>query len=106
LFRVVQEALTNVSRHSGSATARIRVAQENLEGRAVVVLTVEDGGSGIPHLVGIRRRLVGAKGSTKTGVGLASMRERLQQVGGRLDIQSAVGRTVITATVPFEAQLC
>jgi len=106
LFRVVQEALTNVSRHSGSATARIRVAQENLEGREVVVLTVEDGGSGIPHLVGIRRRLVGARGSTKTGVGLASMRERLQQVGGRLDIQSAVGRTVITATVPFEAQLC
>jgi signal transduction histidine kinase len=103
LFRVVQEALTNVSRHSGSATARIRVAQENLEGRAVVVLTVEDGGSGIPHLVGIRRRLVGARGSTKTGVGLASMRERLQQVGGRLDIQSAVGRTVITATVPLEA---
>jgi signal transduction histidine kinase len=103
LFRVVQEALTNVSRHSGSATARIRVAQEHLEGRAVVVLTVEDGGSGIPHLVDSRRRLVGARRGTKTGVGLASMRERLQQVGGWLDIQSAIGRTVITATVPLEA---
>jgi signal transduction histidine kinase len=102
LFRVVQEALTNVSRHSGSATARISVAQESLANRAVVVLTVEDAGSGIPHLVGIRRRLVGARDCAKSGVGLASMRERLQQVGGWLDIQSAVGRTVITATVPVE----
>lgn len=99
LFRVVQEALTNVSRHSGSATAGIRVAQERHAGRAVVVLTVEDAGSGMPQLVGIRRR----RGSTGSGVGLASMRERLQQVGGWLEIQSTVGRTVITARVPVEA---
>ena len=103
LFRVVQEALTNVSRHSGSATARIRVAQKSLAGRPAVVLNVEDAGKGIPHLVGIPRRRVGAKGTSDTGVGLAGMRERLQQVGGRLDIQSVVGRTVITATVPVEA---
>jgi signal transduction histidine kinase len=100
LFRVVQEALTNVSRHSGSATACIRVAQESHAGRAALVLTVEDAGSGIPHLVGTRRRLVRGRSDASTGVGLASMRERLQQVGGWLDIQSAVGSTVITATVP------
>lgn len=103
LFRVVQEALTNVSRHSGSATARIRVAEESHAGRAAVVLTVEDAGKGIPHLVGIPRRRVGTRGGADTGVGLASMRERLQQVGGRFDIQSTVGRTVVTASVPVEA---
>jgi signal transduction histidine kinase len=103
LFRVVQEALTNVSRHSGSATALIRIAQENVAGRATVVLTVEDAGSGIPHLLGVRRRPVGTRPGTATGVGLASMRERLQQVGGRLDIKSAVGRTIIMATAPAEA---
>jgi signal transduction histidine kinase len=102
LFRVVQEALTNVSRHSGSATARIRVAQKSVGGKAAVVLTVEDAGKGIAHLIGIPRRRVGARGSADTGVGLASMRERLQQVGGRLDIQSAVGQTVVTATVPVD----
>jgi signal transduction histidine kinase len=102
MFRVVQEALTNVSRHSGSATASIRVAHENLAGGEAVVLTVEDAGSGIPHLLGLRR-LVEARRNVGAGVGLDSMRERLQQVGGRLDIQSTVGRTVITATVPVEA---
>ncbi len=103
LFRVVQEALTNVSRHSGSATARIRVAQESVARRAAVVLTVEDEGSGIPHLVGIRRSRVEARPGAGAGVGLASMRERLEQVGGWLDIESTIGRTVITATVPVEA---
>jgi signal transduction histidine kinase len=103
LFRVVQEALANVARHSGSATAGIRVEQQRLAGREVVVLTIEDAGSGIPHLVRNPRRLLEARSTASAGVGLASMRERLQQVGGRLDIQSAVGRTVITATVPVEA---
>jgi signal transduction histidine kinase len=97
LFRVVQEGLTNVSRHSGSATAGIRIAQERRSGGPAVVLTVEDAGSGIPHLIGLRSQSGGP------GVGLASMRERLQQVGGSLDIESAVGRTVITATVPVAA---
>ncbi len=103
LFRVVQEALTNVSRHSGSATACIRIAPESHAGMAVVVLTVEDAGSGMPHIVGIRRRRGSTSAGAGSGVGLASMRERLQQVGGRLDIQSEIGRTVVTATVPVEA---
>jgi signal transduction histidine kinase len=97
LFRVVQEALTNVARHSGSATALIRLHAA----REMTVLTVEDAGRGMPDLVG-RGRLIGRNRGAGSGVGLASMRERLEQLGGRLEIHSATGRTVIRATVPVE----
>jgi signal transduction histidine kinase len=103
LFRVVQEALANVARHSGSATAFIRLARERLAGRELAVLTVEDAGRGIPYLVGTRGRRIGKNGPPGSGVGLASMRERLEQLGGRLEVHSAVGCTVITATVPVES---
>jgi signal transduction histidine kinase len=102
LFRVVQEALTNVARHSGSATAFIRLASERKAGREVAVLTVEDAGRGMPGLDRMRAGLAQHR-PAGSGVGLASMRERLEQLGGRLEIYSAVGRTVITATLPLEA---
>jgi two-component system, NarL family, sensor kinase len=102
LFRVVQEALTNVARHSGSATALIRLARERHAGREIVVLTVEDAGRGMPGLDGTRAGLAEHR-PAGSGVGLASMRERLEQLGGRLKIHSGVGRTVITATLPIEA---
>src|ERR1043166_7086329 len=104
LFRVVQEALTNVARHSGSATARIRLARGRRAGRERAVLTVEDTGRGMPDPGGTRGRLLGRNRPAGSGVGLASMRERLEQLGGRVGIYSAVGRTVITATVPAEAR--
>ena len=103
LFRVVQEALTNVARHSGSATALIRLARERHAGREAAILTVEDAGRGMPDFGGLRSRTIGENLPTGSGVGLASMRERLEQLGGRLEIRSAVGQTVITATVPLEA---
>jgi signal transduction histidine kinase len=102
LFRVVQEALANVARHSGSATAHIRLAREPVAGSPMVILTVEDAGRGMPD-VRLMRHGVIAAGGAGAGVGLASMRERLQQVGGRLEMQSTIGRTVIKATVPVEA---
>jgi signal transduction histidine kinase len=101
LFRLVQEALTNVSRHSQSPTARIRLARKKASDGQTIVLTIEDAGRGMPALSNVRA-LIGRKfGSRRTGVGLASMRERLHQIGGRLEIDSAVGRTVATAIIPI-----
>jgi signal transduction histidine kinase len=101
VFRVVQEALTNVSRHSQSPTARIRLGCENANDGQTIVLTIEDVGRGMPAISNMRA-LIGRKfGSRSTGVGLASMRERLHQIGGRLEIDSAVGRTVVRAIIPI-----
>jgi signal transduction histidine kinase len=100
LFRVVQEALTNVSRHSGSPTAHIQLSREHTTSGSEVVLTVEDAGKGMAVFDGRGNRF-----SATRGVGLASMRERLQQIGGRLEIESEVGRTTLRAVVPVRAQL-
>ncbi len=102
LFRMVQEALTNVSRHSKSPTARIRLTRERATDGETVVLTVEDAGKGMPT-VGGPRAAFGRRLRTTQGVGLASMRERLHQIGGRLEIDSVVGRTTLKAIVPIQS---
>src|SRR5262245_436559 len=103
LFRVVQEAMTNISRHSRSPTAQIRLMRERAANGDAVVLTIEDAGKGLPGIRGVRQ-LVGQKDAPTRGVGLASMRERLQQIGGRLEIDSGVGRTTVKAVVPIRDQ--
>jgi signal transduction histidine kinase len=103
LFRVVQEALTNISRHSESPTAQIRLMRERATNGDAVVLTIEDAGKGMPGVRGVRQ-LIGRKNGPTRGVGLASMRERLHQIGGRLEIDSVVGRTTIKAVVPIRDQ--
>ncbi len=92
IFRIVQECLTNIHRHSGSKTARIRIARED----ASIVVEVHDAGCGIEeaHLAEIQ-----AKG---TGVGLRGMRERVRQLSGDIRIESRPGLgTTIVATVPL-----
>jgi signal transduction histidine kinase len=103
VFRVVQEALTNVSRHAQSPTARIRLVREKVITGQALVLTIEDVGRGMPA-VGSVHALIGKIGSRSAGVGLASMRERLHQIGGRLEIDSVVGRTVVRAVIPIQQQ--
>jgi signal transduction histidine kinase len=101
VFRVVQEALTNVSRHSQSPTARIRLARKKARDGQTIVLTIEDGGRGMPAINNVRA-LIGKLGARSAGVGLASMRERLHQIGGRLEIDSAVGQTAVKAIIPIQ----
>jgi signal transduction histidine kinase/CheY-like chemotaxis protein len=95
LFRVVQESLTNVMRHSGSRKAWIRVTQN----REVVQVGVEDEGSGID--AGVLARLT--FGAKALGVGIPGLRERLRQLGGSLDISSSSAGTRLVAVLPAES---
>jgi PAS domain S-box-containing protein len=90
IFRVVQECLTNIHRHSGSKSAQIRIA---CEGHNVMV-EVRDGGCGI---AADRLKKIRAKG----GVGLRGMRERVRQFAGevRIESQEGVGTTIVV-TLP------
>jgi two-component system NarL family sensor kinase len=93
IFRVVQEALTNIARHSGSSTALICLTRQNDEsGR--ILLTVEDFGKGMSGRTSVGR------GQRSSGLGLIRMRERLAQIGGRLQIDSTEGHTVLQALIP------
>jgi len=54
--------------------------------------------------IGSVRALIGKLDPRSAGVGLASMRERLHQIGGRLEIDSVVGRTVVRALIPIQRE--
>jgi two-component system NarL family sensor kinase len=84
IFRIVQECLSNIHHHSGSRTAHIRLRR----GPSDVVVDVEDGGTGL-------------QGNGAPGVGIASMRERLQQFSGSLQISSQPGKTNVKAVIPL-----
>lgn len=98
LFRVLQESLGNVHRHSGSRTASIRLWVESGEAR----LEVTDKGRGIPAPV--LRTLDGRAGGGMLGVGIAGMRERLRQLGGRLEIRARHPGCSVRASVPLASQ--
>jgi signal transduction histidine kinase len=91
VFRVVQECLTNIHRHSGSPIAKIRVAHSD----GLVHIEVEDRGKGIPP-----EKLMEMDSAGMAGVGVRGMRERIRQLGGRLDIDSSSRGTIIRASLP------
>jgi PAS domain S-box-containing protein len=91
IFRIVQECLTNIHRHSESPVARIRVSRSDGQ----VSLEVEDRGKGIPP----EKREAMDSGGTP-GVGIRGMRERLRQLGGTLEINSSGRGTVVVARLP------
>ena len=93
LFRVVQESLTNVLLHSGSRRAHIRVLFDERRVR----LSVQDEGHGIDS--GKLGKMNVAL--SDAGVGIAGMRERLQQLGGGLSVHSRETGTEIIATLPI-----
>jgi PAS domain S-box-containing protein len=92
LFRVVQESLTNVHRHSGSSTARIGLTRSENH----LQIEIADRGKGIA--VEKHRKLTAAR----LGVGVRGMEERLRQFGGTLQIESSNQGTTVTARLPLE----
>jgi signal transduction histidine kinase len=93
IFRIVQEALTNVHRHSGSPRASICLTRAHQE----VHLEVRDWGSGISAM---RHGM-----PPPNGVGLQGMRERIRQLGGEFEIRSNVQGTSVIAKFP-ESAVC
>jgi PAS domain S-box-containing protein len=93
IFRIIQEALTNVHRHSGSAKARIQL----ILGQNDVLLSIADEGKGM-HVAPVMEE---PKGNRKLGVGIAGMRERVLQLGGSFEITGGNPGTVIKATFPI-----
>jgi signal transduction histidine kinase len=94
IYRVVQEALTNVSRHAHASSARVSV----LEREGVVRTTVTDDGQGLPDAGRLGPRGDGLEG----GFGMSGMRERAELVGGELELAPAPGRgTVVSLSVPL-----
>jgi signal transduction histidine kinase len=89
IFRIVQECLTNIHRHSGSKSAAIRMTRDN----GSLVVQVMD------HGKGIAKEKLPSLASGRTGVGIGGMRERLKQMGGTLEIRSSEDGTVVTAVL-------
>ena len=92
LFRILQESLINVHRHSGSPTVVVKIEVD----AEIVSLAVRDSGRGIPEQV-----LEQFRESGTAGIGLAGMRERVADLGGELRVQSNNQGTLLYATIPL-----
>jgi PAS domain S-box-containing protein len=88
IFRVVQEALTNVVRHAQSLSARVEIDHQS----EAVVVRVRDHGKGLP---------VDSLEGKKLGVGIAGMRERIRQFGGELTVTRGEPGTLVEAKIPL-----
>ncbi len=92
LFRCVQESLINIHRHAESASAEIRLATDVDR----VTLEVQDWGRGLPQEMDQR---------APEGVGIAGMRERIEQLGGGFALDSGPGGTVIRVQLPLASEI-
>jgi signal transduction histidine kinase len=92
IFRVVQECLTNIHRHSESPVARIRLRHRDRE----VLVEIADQGKGIPPE---KKEQIASTGSP--GVGIRGMRERLRQLGGTLEVNSNGTGTIVVLRLPI-----
>jgi PAS domain S-box-containing protein len=91
IFRVVQESLTNVYRHSGTEGARVEIEKQS----EWVIVRVRDYGKGLPLHTGSKYSSPGL------GVGIAGMRERVRQFGGELSVSCAEPGTLVEAKIPL-----
>jgi PAS domain S-box-containing protein len=93
IFRIVQESLTNIHRHSGSKNANIRLIHSPEEFR----LEIQDSGKGIP----VSNNGGSSSEGARVGVGIQGMRERIMQLGGHFEINSNGSGTIVTACLPM-----
>jgi PAS domain S-box-containing protein len=91
IFRVIQEAITNVHRHSHSPDARIEIHQQTDR----VFVRIRDFGVGIPVDQSTGRL------ATATGVGVGGLRERIKHLGGQVNIVAAEPGTLVEAAIPL-----
>jgi two-component system NarL family sensor kinase len=92
VFRILQECLTNVHRHSGSKVAKVKIAP----GDNNIALEVGDEGRG----------LIPQNGSGEpAGVGITGMRERVHELGGNFEIASTPAGTVVKAVLPISEKI-
>jgi PAS domain S-box-containing protein len=96
LFRILQEGLTNIHRHSGSQTAEVRLTS----GSGTVALRITDHGRGMPAEIVSDA----VNGSPELGVGVRGMRERVRQLQGDLEIKSNARGTTIEARIPRRSE--
>jgi len=94
IYRLIQECLTNVHRHSGSKTASIRVVKDDHEVR----LEVTDEGKGLVP------KTESAAEEVRPGVGILGMKERVRQFGGVLEVSSRRSGMSVRATLPITTQ--
>jgi len=97
LFRIVQEALANVQRHSGSPTAKIRLMRDDDH----MVLEIADRGRWKPR----RPSKEPKTEAERLGVGILGMRERMRQLGGVLEIDSSARGTTVRAVLPLKKEV-
>jgi signal transduction histidine kinase len=90
-FRVIQESLANVYRHSGSKSARVEIEKQT----EAVIIRVRDYGKGCPM------ELAASRPSIRLGVGISGMRERIRQLGGELLVARAEPGTLVEAKIPL-----
>jgi PAS domain S-box-containing protein len=92
LFRVVQESLANIQRHSGSQRGKIRIHRDS-----DLTLEIIDFGRGVSASVQREKE----RPRFEVGVGIPSMQERVKLIGGRLDIDSTSQGTTVRVTIPL-----
>ena len=93
LFRILQEALTNIHRHSGSKTASIKIGADSQQ----AWLDVQDQGKGNGDV---------PSGEFRPGIGITGMRERVKDLSGTLEINSDQSGTRVRAVLPLAANRC
>lgn len=91
VFRVIQESLTNVYRHAATENARVEIEKQ----ADWVIVRVRDYGKGLP------RGFSGLNATSRLGVGISGMRERVRQFGGELSVTRAEPGTVLEAKIPL-----